>query len=440
MRRSSLSVVAIVFLLVVSGTAGVAQPTGMETDVDAQLSTQSADSYVVEQGDVCQEIEPLSTSETVESFYDYRNHDTEPEGLYSSYGTTHLQEDETSILFLHEGTDGMSLVMVHDQLEGDSDGGYVTFDIVGLPGESEWVVENDNYSAETNIDEFHRGDGWAEASWIWRGARTGGGAIQGGLNDEFGVTIQPAFNEDARITHENHDHPDSDFYDEGELEDWEVLSGDADDPDRTTLPSLEEPVTIRTGTCGDPSVTYDRTDDGITASIDGAAADDQIALQPPSGTADNATFEAVEVTGVDGSGTIAFENQQPADLPASPPGVESLSYLTMTSDEIEDGSATVTVSVDAALLEEHGLEPEDVALYGADGDEWIEGETTVSDESGATYQFTGEVASLEAVTVAEQQEPESESESEFPMPGFGVLGALVMLLLAALWAVRRTDE
>ena len=434
MNTNSLAAVAVALLLVLSGVGGFVQLSGANTDATASTPT---DSYVVEQGDSCYPIEPLSTNGTVESFYDYRNHETHPEDvdrMYSSYGTEHLQEDDTSLLFLHEGTDGLSLVMVHDQVDGDTEGGAVTFDIAGLPSEAEWVVQDDLYDGESNMATWGSGDGWASASWIWAEARTDGGAIQGGLNDEFAVTIQPAFNEEAEH-YDNEDLYDPEFHGDGEIEDWEVLSGDADDPDRTELPSLEEPVTIRTGTCDTPSVSYDRTDDGTTANIQGASADDQIALQPTAGTDANVTFETVELAGVEDSGSITFEDRQPDGLPDAPDDVESLSYLTMTGESTQDTSATITFSVEAEYLEQQGLSPEDITLYEADDGDWVESETEVTSESGSAYQFTAEVSSLEGVTVT--QEPASESA----IPGFEAgIAAAVIALLAALWAVRGRDR
>ena len=434
MNTNSLAAVAVALLLVLSGVGGFVQLSGANTAATASTPT---DSYVVEQGDSCHPIEPLSTNGTVESFYDYRNHETHPEDvdrMYSSYGTEHLQEDDTSILFLHEGTDGLSLVMVHDQVDGDTEGGAVTFDIAGLPSEAEWVVQDDLYDGESNMATWGSGDGWASASWIWAEARTDGGAIQGGLDDEFAVTIQPAFNEDAEH-YDNEDLYDPEFHGDGEIEDWEVLSGDADDPDRTELPSLEEPVTIRTGTCDTPSVSYDRTDDGTTANIQGASADDRIALQPTAGTDANVTFETVELAGVEDSGSITFEDRQPDGLPDAPDDVESLSYLTMTGESTQDASATITFSVEAEYLEQQGLSPEDITLYEADGGDWVESETAVTSEAGSAYQFTAEVSSLEGVTVTQQ--PASESA----IPGFEAgIAAAVIALLAALWAVRGRDR
>ncbi|SFB92694.1 hypothetical protein SAMN05444422_10380 [Halobiforma haloterrestris] len=447
------TVVAVVALVVFGtvGATGIAIATtqsgsGAGTDgavtgsgPSAQLS---ADSYVVEQGDACRQIEPLSTAESVESFYDYRNHETHPEGvdrMYSSYGTEHLQENNASILFLHEGTDGISLVMVHDRVDGNTTGGVATFDIVGLPHESEWVVKNDDYDGESNMDEFDRGDGWAGASWIWTESRTAGGAIQGGLNEPFAVTIHPAFNEDAEY-YENEDLYSPDWHEDGEIEEWHVLSGDADDPERAAFSSLEEPVTIRTGTCDDPSVSYDRTDDGISAAIEGASPDDVVRLQPTNGTGDAVRFDHVDVTGLEGDGTVTFESREPDDLPASPPDRESLGSLAGSASGNVNLTATVTVSVQADALEERGLDPDRVALYEADGDGWSEADTALTAETGTTYRYTAEVSSLEGLTVAETGEaPATDGGYASAIPGFelGAAAGAVMLLTVALAARYR---
>ncbi|OIB56814.1 hypothetical protein [Natrialba sp. SSL1] len=445
------AVVAVVALLVLSSVGGVAQVGDSSSTPSPSASAANApptDTYVIEQDGFCQQIEPLSSGGTVESFYDYRNHETHPEDvdrMYSSYGTEHLQEDDTSILFLHEGTDGLSLVTIHDQVDGNSSGGAATFDIVGLPAESEWVVQDDNYTGETNMAEWYGGDGWLGASWIWAEERTDGGAINGGLNDAFAMTIHPAFNEDAEH-YDNDDLYDPDFHDDGEISDWEILSGDADNPDRTDIPSLDEPVTIRTGTCDGPSVSYDllgggsgedAADAGLAATVENGGPDDQVHLRPTAGSVDEVRFDDVYVSGLDGDTTVTFENNHPDDLPDSPDDVPGLGSLAVSGEPaLENLSATVTFSVDEAVLEEHEIAPEDVSLYErADGAVWNESTTEYQGSSGSSHEYAASVDTLEGLTVAQAQpEPDSGLSA---MPGFGGLGALVALAaLIGLLAVR----
>ncbi|MFC4449400.1 hypothetical protein [Halorussus aquaticus] len=226
------------------GGAGVAQRT-LARQVDA-LDTPG---YVVEQGDHCIPITPLSGDETVEAFYDYRTPYTSPSGAaYSSYGTTDLQRPETSICFLYDGPEGLSLVVVHDELNDGTSGGAVTFDLgFENPGRGSWVVGDDDYDAPSNYDTFDRtADGWS-VDWTWTDGRSDGGAYRP-LGEEFAVTIDPAFNRAAALY--------GDPY-EGEITDWQVLSGDRSDPDRVSL-ALDEPLVVRTGTCGGTTTTTTR--------------------------------------------------------------------------------------------------------------------------------------------------------------------------------------
>ncbi|OLZ40428.1 hypothetical protein A6E15_05250 [Natrinema saccharevitans] len=394
--------VVVTALLLVGGVAG---QSGANTGPPiAQTAAQPPDTYVVEQGSLCQQIEPLSSGETVESFYEYRSHETHPEGtdrFYSSYGTTHLQRDNTSSLFLHEGPEGLSLVTVHDRLDTETPGGLVTYEIAGLPAESEWVVRDDNYTAETRMDEFDRGDGWTSASWIFQEGRTDGGAIRGGLDGQFAVTVRPGFNEDSAFADSRSELYDPDFDGGGEIERWDILSGAADDPDRTELPSLEEPVTIRSGTCDDPSVTYDRTDGGITATVTDAVPEDRVFLQPTRGTDDGVRFDGVELTGLESEASIGFESRFSELSGSGLDGVEPLSYLTIANESgTANASGTVSVAVRKDRLEEAGLEPEEVVLYERTGDGWTEAETTVLSESDGAYRLEANVTALSTVAVA----------------------------------------
>ncbi|WP_162224512.1 hypothetical protein [Halorussus amylolyticus] len=209
------------------------------------LARESADAtHVVEQGDRCVPITPLSGDETVEEFYDYRTPFTDPSGpAYSSYGTTDLQRAETSICFLYDGPEGLSLVVIHDALDDGTSGGSVTFQFENLAG-GEWAVGDDVYDGESNYDRFEEtADGW-QIDWTWTEGRSDGGAYRP-LGDDFAVTIHPAFNEEAALY--------GDPY-EGELTDWQVVSGDRNDPDRISL-SLTDSVTIRPGDCSGSGTT-----------------------------------------------------------------------------------------------------------------------------------------------------------------------------------------
>jgi len=441
MNRKSILIVVIVCTVLVSGVGSSTQQPQYDSQIAAQQQL-PADSYVVEQGEFCEPIEPMSSGGSVESFYEYRSHDTHPpsvERQYSSYGTTHLQRNDTSLLFLHDGPDGISLVMVHGRLGGETDGGTVTFELVGVPPESDWAVQDDNYSSDTNMDEFERGGGWANASWVWQDARTDGGAIRGGLDREFAVTVRPAFNNASRFS-TGGDLYDPDFDPDGEISDWEILSESTDDPDRLSLPSLDEPVTIRTGTCDGPSVTYDRTDSGIAVTVDEAGSDEPITLQTSSGSSDDVQFERIELSSVNEEFDLGSENRRPDDLSASPDSVEPFAYLTVTSDGLAaDTGATVTFKVAKDRLDRSSTEPEDVALYERDDGAWRQTSTAILDESDDSYTFLSNVSTVSGYAVAPSQPETSDSTDGSPnidddsdsTSGFNVvitIGAVLLLV------------
>jgi len=432
--------IAVIGLLMIGGIGSAAGQTHSTSGPSEQLSAPPADSYVVEQGSFCQPIEPLSSDETIKSFYEYRSHEThsdDVERLYSSYGTTHFQHDDTSSLFLYEGPNGLSLGMVHDRLGGESEGALVTLEATGLPHESEWVVKDDNYTGETRMDEYERGDGWASASWAYQDGRTDGGALQGGLDGEFAVTVHPRFNEDAAFA--SADLPVSGIPESGGIEEWDVLSGSAENPDRASLPSLDDPVTIRTGTCEEPSVTYDRTSDGLTADVTNAAPDDSVGVHPTRGTGNGVRFERIEVTGIDSDASLTFESHFSEVSETPPADVEPLSYLTVTEQSgTSNASATVSFTVSKDRLEERGLEPDEVALYEQRGDEWTAVETTVRNESDGEYHFEADVTSLSRLAVAPNTD--AASAGSISLVGIGVgLAAGAVLGLGWLVTARTRD-
>ena len=225
-----------------------------------RLEAQEADEppFVLVQGDRCVPVEPLEGDEPVAELYDYTYPTDRFEGspgsdgtTYSSEGTTDLQRDRTSILFLYDGPEGRSLVVVHGHLDGEEDeGGAVSFVIHGLPDDDEWVVRDDDYRSPDG--EVEADDRWDVdddphvVDWGYVGGRTDGGAFRG-LGPDPEVRIDPAFNEEAARW------DDRSF---GRIERWEVLSGDRADVDRYEL-DLDEPVSILPGPCPDDRAAAD---------------------------------------------------------------------------------------------------------------------------------------------------------------------------------------
>ncbi|QSG05417.1 hypothetical protein [Halapricum desulfuricans] len=197
--------------------------------------------FVLEQGEECLPIAPLRGDETAEDLYDRRTAQTD----YSSAGTTDLQRDDTSILFLYRDPQGEHyLVVVHDRYDTDRSGsqrggGSATFEFSG-PDSGQWVVTDDLYSGSANYDRWALDQDPQRIDWTWDDFRTDGG-VYGPLGDSFEVTIDPAFNEDAALFDQHY---------EGRITDWQVLSGGRSDPDRTSM-SMDEPIRIRAGRCED---------------------------------------------------------------------------------------------------------------------------------------------------------------------------------------------
>ncbi|WP_247731045.1 PGF-CTERM sorting domain-containing protein [Halovivax limisalsi] len=240
-RRTAgtVATVSLLALMVVTALAFGAAGGALAQDGDGLAISEyngDTDRYVAVQGDRCVQIDPLGDGHrTVEEYYDYRNPGTDPSSYtYSSHGTTHLQEDDTSLLFLHEGSDGLSLVFVHDRYEGDTEGGAATLLFKNLPEDGEWVVEDDNYDGSEST--WDHAETSSRITSVWAEGRTDGGAFNG-LEGPFAVEITPYFNDLA----DYRDGP-------GQITDWQLLSGEDHDPNRTSL-NMNEPVTIRTGSC-----------------------------------------------------------------------------------------------------------------------------------------------------------------------------------------------
>ena len=211
---------------------------------DADRSSATIEGHSIVQGDRCYPIEPMGNgNHSVEDFYDYRHPETDPAAYtYSSHGTTHLQADDTSIVFLYEGTEGLSLVFVHDRFDGDSEGGALTMQIDNLPEDGAWVVEDDNYSEELDtrqLEEWNHGDDWSRITWVWSDERTDGGAFAGGLDDDFAIEVDAMFNDDADFR----------VYD-GELTSWQALSAPEDEPERYDL-DMDESIEVRSNACSE---------------------------------------------------------------------------------------------------------------------------------------------------------------------------------------------
>ncbi len=240
-RRSALKLTA----GLVAGGTFVGSAAASESDDGKTVTTTT---YRVKQGDYEVEIEPLSGDVPVEELYDYRL-PSEYEGrgakhtsegpYYRSLGTERFQRNGTSVMFLYDGPDGLSFVVVHDKNDGEG-GGSVTWEVTDVPKDADWLVMDDYYEyadsgerAETNYDNWETDGSDHSIDWTWDSGRTDGGVL-GRFGGDFSFTVHPAFNENAVLYGEHYD---------GKVEDWEVLSGDFDSPERISL-DLDAAVTL----------------------------------------------------------------------------------------------------------------------------------------------------------------------------------------------------
>lgn len=191
--------------------------------------------FAVEQNGQCAPLAPLRFDQPVDAFYDYRPSAGAENARQSSFPVP-LTEPGVSRLFLYEGPDGLSLVVVHGSGNEDDPGGAASFEITGLPAGGEWVVLDDSYDGATDV--FDVGGDPAVLHWGWGAGGRNDGAAFRGLGDDFAVTIDPAFNETARL----------EPFDGNNVERWQVLAGDVRSPMVADL-ALDRPVTIRTGSC-----------------------------------------------------------------------------------------------------------------------------------------------------------------------------------------------
>lgn len=347
-------------------------------------------SYVVEQGTQCEVITPLSGEGTAEGFYDYRSHNThDADYAYSSHGTTGLQRNDTSTLFLYEGPEGLSLVIVHDRLGGGTAGGTAEFEIVGLPADGGWTVEDDDYSDNAD-DVWNHGDVWSEIAWSWGEDRTDGGAFTG-LGSEFEVTVDPAFNAQQ-----------STFAPHGTVTGMHVLSGSAGRPDRIALSNASDPVVIRSGTCGDPTVSYDRIDGGVLATVEDTA-DETATLRPPAAGANGVRYDRLSLA-ADGQNTITGPSDVDVAMRAGEGGLPSglgddgnaVALSTLTVDDADSqgsvGDLTLDFSVEKAALAEHDGTVSNVTVYERTESGWERTTTEPVGETETRYRFESTIS------------------------------------------------
>lgn len=173
-----------------------------------RTNTSSTSPIVLRQGEKCYPLSALGNgSQSVQDFYGYRTPYTSPDnpkGWYQAYGAgaNRLERANTSQVFLYRGTNGLSLVFLHDgRSNSDGSGGTVTANIAGLPESGNWTVQDDHYHQQDDVWAVAPGRSKAHVEWVWNfGNRSDGGAFTGlGNADWQRITIEMAFNERSAL-------------------------------------------------------------------------------------------------------------------------------------------------------------------------------------------------------------------------------------------------
>lgn len=195
-RTTSVVLVVVVAVTLAPALAGSVGAGGsLEADVDELPHT----SVAVTQNGQCWEVSPYGQgTRNVSDFYDYRSPESNPPGeAWGSYGTQDLQRNQTSMLLFYEGSGGLSMVMLHDEL-GEPYGGTITFELFDLPESGQWVVEDDPYASREDNWDFYDNGTEADIDWKWSDGRGDGAAFRGvEATNGTPILIEPGFNEQA---------------------------------------------------------------------------------------------------------------------------------------------------------------------------------------------------------------------------------------------------
>jgi len=234
LRRLVLTVV--IAAVTMAGVTPVAVTGGGSASAVGNVASPTADGiYAVTQDGTCYEVTALGDgSQTVSQFYDYR-----PNLSFSSAGTRGVQKNQESRLFVYDGANGDSLVIIHDEYD-EPNGGAASFTFTGLPASGTWAVEDDDYTGRD--DNFAHSGSRSTIDWVWQDERTDGAAFRGlGAAGQSGITIEPSFNEEAALWGTWGTRSEG-----GRIDSWRLLSGGGWPVAKL---ALDEPVTIRPGGC-----------------------------------------------------------------------------------------------------------------------------------------------------------------------------------------------
>ena len=304
--------------------------------VGATPTSGTNQTFHVTQAGQCYEVAPLSESgKTVEEFYDYRNPETDPSSsTYASFGTTEIQQNQVSSLFVYSGPEGYSLGFIHDELDVDKQnaphGSTITMTFSNMPTGGEWAVRDDNYKDGQQDDNWERSGPTQEVDWKWAPHRTDGGAFRGIAGAS--ITIDPGFNEQA-------DAWGSWKHSEGEnrIETWRLLGPDGT---VTTLDKTES-VTVEQGGCPDTIA----PNAALSVSASTVQTGEQVTFDA-SGSTDADTGISEYRWDFHGDGTVDETSQSATVTHTYSNASEYDATVTVEDGNGNTGEATVTVTVE----------------------------------------------------------------------------------------------
>lgn len=248
--RSRLQALVLAVLMIMStgmiGSAVAAPSDGADVTSD--------DSFSVRQAGECYNVNAIGNgTETVESFYGYTGTES-----YSSGGTIQYQENQTSNLFVYNGSEGYSLVFVHDKAGNSPYGSTISFSISGLPESGSWAVKDDPESWDDN---YVRDGSESEIDWKWKDDRTDGAAFRGLRTEEnVSVSIAPRFNERADLWNDWPWSGDN----KNKSQSWRFLD---EGGETVTQLDLDENVSVTAGPCDQTAPSAALTTSSSTASV-----------------------------------------------------------------------------------------------------------------------------------------------------------------------------
>lgn len=429
-RAGALVMVALLVTSVVAGFTGgaLAQQAG-----NASGDTQ----YYVQQGNQCMPIQTFGNGSTeVSEFYDYRypelnddgsiNQSSFPENDYSSYGTQDQQRSQYSRLFVYEGTQGTSLVVVNDQLnDGNATPSNVTFEM--SQNSLQWAVKDDEYPGRfgTPDDNFSQ----TRVYWQWGNQRTDGGALRG-LESEDSLTITPTLNESMQgieflsANNETMSLEESEFTIVRSAENPCADSGTQtttpdQGSDNTTTPDQgsDNPTSAPDQNAGDDGGDSDSNSGSGAQAVSavtttGTSSSAQIVPPPnggtvsvplPTGSTNGVTFQDAAVDVTANSLSFQFQSNVSSDAPdGSAADIQSWAYLDMTAQgsEADVTTADVSFTVTEEALNASGVAAENVTVMYQDGNSWSEANVTVDGEGNdGRYAFVATVPAESTLAV-----------------------------------------